>query len=227
MAALRFDRPKSAGTPGEGDDGHTSDAARSLRDAELVDAIRTGNQACADAFCRRVWPQVDRTVRRLVGRDDSEREDLMQVAIIELVKAIASYRGDCALDTWVAAVTAHVVYRQLRRRRRLYRNVSLDAVDAEALVSTRLDSEGVLVAREVLSRILGHLDSIGEKLAWIFILHDVLGYGLRDAANIVDISEAAAQSRLVRGRRRLHERIADDPELADLLTALERKRDKD
>jgi RNA polymerase sigma-70 factor (ECF subfamily) len=80
----------------------------------------------------------------------------------------------------------------------------------------------VLAAREALSRILRHLDAVGGKLAWTFILHDVLGYSLTEVAAIMDVSEAAAQSRLVRGRARLHERIEDDPELAELFVDLER-----
>ena len=197
------------------------EAAVGMDDAVLLAEIRAGNPVVSDAFCRRVWPQVDRTVRRLLGPDDSEGEDLSQVAVIELVKTIGSYRGDCALDTWVSAVTAHVVYKQLRGRS-ANRHVSLDLIPDDSLPSSRTNSEGTLATREVLDRILGHLEKIGEKLAWSFLLHDVLGHGLRDVARILRVSEAAAQSRLVRGRRVLHQRIAEDPELAELFNNLER-----
>jgi len=190
-------------------------------DATLVAEVKAGNPAVADAFCRRILPVVDKTVRRLLGRDDSEREDLAQIAIIELVKSIGRFRAESSLDTWVSAVTAHVVYKQIRRRP-LGRHVSLDLVQDELLQSWRPTGEGVFAAREALSRVLRHLDAVGGKLAWSFILHDVLGHSLTEVASIMGVSEAAAQSRLVRGRARLHERIEDDPELAELFVDLER-----
>jgi RNA polymerase sigma-70 factor, ECF subfamily len=192
-----------------------------MDDDELIAQIRTGNPVVADLFCKRVWPQVDRTVRRLLGRNDGEREDLIQQAIIELVRTIGRFRGESSLDTWVSAVTAHVVYKDIRRRP-IDRYVSLDLVQDDALPTSGANGELTFAAREVLARILGHLNAIGEKLAWSFVLHDVLGHGLREVATIMGVSEAAAQSRLVRGRHRLHQRIAGDPELSDLAKHLER-----
>jgi RNA polymerase sigma-70 factor (ECF subfamily) len=190
----------------------------SLSDTELLSEIRRGNPAVADAFCRRVLPTVDKTVRRLLGGDDGESEDLAQVAITELVRTIGSFRGESSLDTWVSAVTAHVVYRFIRRRS-INRYVPIESVQPDALHSPDPAGEDSVAQRETLARVVGHLDEMGEKMAWTFVLHDVLGYRLRDVARIMGGSEAAAQSRLVRGRKRLHELIADDPILIELRRA--------
>ena len=183
-------------------------------DATLIGQVLAGNPEQAAAFCQRVWRPVDRTVRRLLGREDSEYEDLVQLAIIELIRSVGGYRGEGSLDTWVSAVTAHVVYRHIRRRS-LDRYVPIDSVQEEALHSPRPSGEDSLAERESLARVVRHLDALGDKVAWTFVFHDVFGYGLRDVARIMGTSESAAQSRLVRGRGRLHELIANDPELAD------------
>ena len=192
-----------------------------LDDSELLAALRAGDTAAATALHDRVRPQVDRTVRRLLGPGDFDGEDVAQQAMIELVGTIDRYRGDCSLDSWTSTITAHAVYKHIRRRkteRRIF-----GALEGDGFAETRSHSRTGhdALVRSVLSRVLGHLNAVDEGKAWAFVLHDVCGYDLREIAQITGTSVAAAQSRLVRGRREVHERIASDPELANLLESME------
>jgi RNA polymerase sigma factor (sigma-70 family) len=197
-----------------------ADARVAQADAELLALVRTGNPASAAVFHDRVRPQVDRTLSRLLGAHDNDYADLAQIALIELVTTIGRYRGECALDTWVSTVTAHAVYKHLRRRqaeRRLFEPLPLE----NDLPNSRGQASVRQTARDVLQRVSGHLSMIDLGQSWAFVLHDVFGYDVREVAQILSISVAAAQSRLVRGRKHLHERIAADPELAPMLLRME------
>jgi RNA polymerase sigma-70 factor (ECF subfamily) len=187
----------------------------SLDDSELLTALKQGEPTAAAALHDRVRPQVDRTIRRLVGRD-VDHDDLAQLAMIELIWTIDRFRGDCSLDSWTGTVTAHVVFKHLRRRKTERRIFAAMAPDDLALTSPRHEGRDA-TARSVLRRVLEHLDNVDEQRAWTFVLHDVFGYDLKEIAAITQVSVAAAQTRLVRGRREVHERIAADPELAGKL----------
>jgi RNA polymerase sigma-70 factor (ECF subfamily) len=194
----------------------------SAADLALLEMVRAGAPAAAAALYDRVRPQVDRTLYRLLGSADTDHADLAQVALIELVTTIDRYRGECVLDTWVSTVTAHVVFKHLRRRqseRRLFEHL----VASDELVAVPARGGPDTAAKDVLRRIGVHLDKMDGAYSSAYVLHDVFGYGVREMAQILSISSAAAQSRLVRGRKQLHERIAADPELAPLLSRMEGK----
>jgi RNA polymerase sigma-70 factor, ECF subfamily len=192
-----------------------------LDDSELLAALRAGDPTAATALHDRVRAQVDRTIGRLLGSRDVDHDDVAQLAMIELVSTIDRYRGDCSLDSWTSTITAHVVYKHIRRRkteRRIFGELDADVL-AETRSPSRTGREAVV--RSLMRRVLGHLDAVDESKAWTFVLHDVCGYDLREIARITSVSVTAAQTRLVRGRREVHERIASDPELANLLDSIE------
>jgi RNA polymerase sigma-70 factor (ECF subfamily) len=201
---------------------------RPIDDRALVAAVQAGDEAVASALCNRCWPQVDRTIRKLLGRRDTDHEDVAQLALFELVRTIGRYRGDCSLDTWVQTVTAHVIFKHIRRRRTERRIFAGALGDDEAPASAFGEAPAGLFAidrrsatRDILARVAAHLEQMNEGRAWTFVLHDVMGYELREVAEMTNVSPSAAQSRLVRGRRDLHERIAADPELAELFRTRE------
>jgi RNA polymerase sigma-70 factor (ECF subfamily) len=190
-------------------------ARPALDDRALVAAVQEGQAQVASALCDRVWPQVDRTVRRLLGWRDSDRDDVAQLSLIEIVNTIGRYRGDCSLDTWAQAVTANVVFKHIRRRRTERRIFSDLLVDDET--AAPVQAEWRSATRELLGRIASHLGEMNVGRAWAFVLHDIFGHDLREVAQMMKASVAATQSRLVRGRRELHKRIAGDPALVDLM----------
>ena len=188
-----------------------------LDDARLVAAVRSGNSAMAGPFYDRTRGMVARTVQRLLGASDNDFDDLVQVAMIELLHSLNRYRGECSLDTWTATISANVVYKHIRRRG-LERHIFAREVAPEDVPQT---SHQRPVLRGMVERVMHHLAQMAHERAWTFLLHDVHGYSLDEVAGITGASVAAAQSRLVRGRRELHERIANDPDLAGGLDARE------
>jgi RNA polymerase sigma-70 factor (ECF subfamily) len=200
-------------------DRSTPPRAASLDDAELLAALRRNDSEAATAFHDRVRPQVDRTLLRLLGRRDVDHEDLVQLSLIELIYSVHRFRGECSLDSWTATVTAHVVYKHLRRRgaeRRIFA-----VPPASEIAASTLGPGADAMLRGLVARVRAHLDGIAPAKAWAFLLHDVCGHDLREVATIMDVSVAAAQQRLVRGRRELHELNGADPELANWRVGVE------
>ncbi|HEX3772546.1 MAG TPA: sigma-70 family RNA polymerase sigma factor [Polyangiaceae bacterium] len=192
-----------------------------LDDSELLAALRRGDPSAATTLHDRLRPQVDRVVRRLLGVRDPDLADVAQIAMMAIVDTVDRYRGESSLDSWASAIAAHTVYKHIRRRRTERR--IFGALDADLLAETRGPSRTgrEVMMREVIRRVLVHLDGVEEAKAWAFVLHDVCGYDMREIAQITGASTAAAQTRLVRGRREVHDRIAADPELVDLLETME------
>jgi RNA polymerase sigma factor (sigma-70 family) len=182
-----------------------------IDDVQLLAAIRAGDGRAAEALYERSRPIVERTLRKLLGRSDPEHQDLFQNTMIEIVRTIDRYRGECPLDGWIATLAAHVVYKDLRHRR-VERRVLTDAMPLEPIGSDQPALRAAL--RSTIDRVRDHLGRMDAGRAWAFLLHDVHGYDLREMAQIMGTSPAAAQSRLVRGRKEIHDRIASDPDLA-------------
>jgi RNA polymerase sigma-70 factor, ECF subfamily len=184
-------------------------------DSQLLAGLKARDGSLSSAFYARVRPIIDRTLSRLLGRRDVDYEDVAQRALYELVATIDRFRGDCPLDAWISIVSARVTYRVIRRRRverRLFADVELD----ETQDGSRSPA-GSFATRQAVERVRHELGQMDQNRAWTFLLHDVYGYDLKEVGEITGASLSAAQSRLVRGRRELHERIRNDEALARFL----------
>ncbi len=187
-------------------------------DSSLISGLKRRDATLSDAFYDRVRPIVDRTLHRLLGSRDSDYEDVAQRALFELVDTIDRFRGDCPLNAWISIVSARAAFRAIRRRR-LERRLFAELDPDDEAFATR-GHAGHVAARQAIERIGLELQQMDPNRAWTFLLHDVYGYDLKEVGEITGASLSAAQSRLVRGRRELHERVRGDEALARYLRHL-------
>ena len=159
-------------------------------------------------------------LRRLVGTDDPEYEDLVQSSIENVLVTFerGKFRGDCPRGGWAAVIARNVAVDAIRARRRERQLFARDAADLIAADSVRgadakMGPEHLTGVQERLHRVKAAMLGLGAQKANVVFLHDVLGHELTDVAGILKITVAAAQSRLVRGRREIIEQM-DPPRRA-------------
>jgi RNA polymerase sigma-70 factor, ECF subfamily len=161
------------------------------------------DHARAREVLAQVLATVHAVVRRVLGSNDMEHEDVVQATLEQLLtfSSQKAARDDHFARQWASVVARNVAIDALRARLRERRVVSR----AEDITATHrpshLDPERIASARESLAQFSDALVRLRVSNAEVVYMHDVLGHNLAEIASELGISVAAAQSRLVRGRR--------------------------
>ena len=161
---------------------------------------------------KNVQSTVDTVVRRLVGSRDPEYEDLVQSSLVNVLVTFdrGKFRGDCPPGGWAAVIARNVAVDAIRaraRERRVFQHGWDTALtdDRSSRPTVDLGPERLTDIHLTLDRVNRALSGLGPKKARVVYLHDVLGYELGEVATMLGTSVAAAQSRLVRGRKEIVE----------------------
>lgn len=175
-------------------------------DEQLILALRAGDPRAGPMLYDRLIRIVEWTIVRITGRRFPDHEDLVQAAFEQIVITLhrRRYAGACSLTSWASALSCHVALNALRSRRRR-RELALENAPAER--AHGLDAEAQLDIQRTLARLRSELASMPAARAEVVVLHEVNGLDLKEIAEVLGISPAAAQSRLSRGKRELSARL--------------------
>lgn len=189
-----------------------------LDDAEIIEGVAAGDARVASALHDRLVGAVDQALYRVLGGRGPDHDDLVQMSFEQIVRTLTnrSFAGNCSLKTWASRITTHVALNALRSKRRERRVIDRrgEATDVKpALPAVQTGDERRVEARVELHRVRRHLSRMSPRRAEALILHDVHGHDLNEIAVMLGLSVSAVQSRLVRGRRELLERMTAEEEL--------------
>jgi RNA polymerase sigma-70 factor (ECF subfamily) len=186
--------------------GSGQDQSSEPSDEQIVAGLIVGEEWAAEALYDRLQPVVDRALRRIL-QSNAEHDDHVQVVFERVIRTLVErkFAGACSLSTWATAIASNVAVDALRARIReravVWEDRARGAEHAASVSSGNLERQ--LEARAEIAELHAILGSMDASQAETVLLHDVHGHELSEIAVITRVSVAAAQSRLVRGRKEL------------------------
>lgn len=179
-----------------------------LRDEEVVGRVLAGETALFEILMRRYNQRLYR-VSRVILRDDSEAEDVMQDAYVRAYEHLNQFAGRAAFSTWLTRIAIHEA---LARKRKRGRMDELDAFPAngesmEIMKSSAPSPEAGTATAEARELLEQAIDSLPEAYRAVVMLREVEEMSVAETAESLGVSDAVVKTRLHRAHAMLRKEL--------------------
>jgi len=164
-----------------------------------------GDPWAEEALYRRHVRRVTDTATRVLGRS-AEAEDVVQETFLKVFSRLDTLRDPAIFERWLVRIAMNKVRGRLRKRkvlRALGLDRTVDDVTLERYAARTTSPE----VRAELARIDGALSSLAPSHRTAWILHEVEGYSLPDAAAACDCSLATVKRWIRKAKDRIEEHV--------------------
>lgn len=172
-------------------------------DDALLRAARLGDTDAFAAVVHRHGPGMRRYARLILG-DDEDAADATQDALVSAWRALATFRGDSSLRTWLFTLVSRRAADLQRRRRAV-------PVEDEQLERRLPALPDVAAGRAVEADLLAALRAALQELPWrqraCWLLREVEGLGYDEIAAALGVTSGQVRGYLHRGRADLARRM--------------------
>jgi RNA polymerase sigma-70 factor (ECF subfamily) len=185
--------------------------------AALAKAAAAGDRAAVRTFLVTVGPHLLRVVRRVLGVNHPEVDDVAQESAFAVMDALPRRRGESTVLHFVcrvAVLTAMNVRRREATRKRHSRQEH--ELEVEQLSGTLPAPDAGLSAQGSADLVRELLDSLPLQQAEVLALHCVLGYTVPEIAESANLPVETVRSRLRVAKQAVRERVLADPRLAKI-----------
>jgi RNA polymerase sigma-70 factor (ECF subfamily) len=180
------------------------------REPISVEALKAGDREAFAAMVDEYSPKLYKLALRMLG-DQLEAEDVLQEAFLKAYNGIRNFRGGSKLGTWLYRITANEALMRLRKKELITLPVDEPyMLEDGAEVPRELKDwcclpEDELMNSEAQALLDDAINTLSPTLRAGFVLRDLHGLTTREAAEVLEVSEAAIKTRLLRARLQLRE----------------------
>jgi RNA polymerase sigma-70 factor (ECF subfamily) len=179
-----------------------------------------------EAAIRAIVAQHNRRLFRLargILRDDGEAEDALQNAYFKAFTALAGFRGEARLTTWLSRIVMNECFQRLRgARAEIPATIAYEpAIEAQIIPFPQSamqlhDPEKTIAQRELLHLVETAVDALPDDFRLVLVARTIEGMSVEETAELLGIRAETVKTRLFRARQLL--RAALDQHVDPLLT---------
>jgi RNA polymerase sigma-70 factor (ECF subfamily) len=189
---------------------------RALSDPELARLIAAGDRPAVRLVTERNNQRLFRAAWSIL-KNREEAEDAVQSAYLNAFAAIGDFAGRASLSTWLTRIVINEALGRLRAARRRRERldggsvVHLDEYREKLMRGSTGSAPDAALAREQIRALLEKaIGDLPDNFRHVFVLREVEGLSVEDAAEVLDILPATVKTRHLRARRRLQDALAPD-----------------
>lgn len=182
-------------------------------DDELIRLIRDGRKECFAFLASRHERSVYHIVQGIL-QNIADSEEVLQESFLKAFQHLGEFRGEAQFRTWLTRIAIN----EARMRLRKYRAKLYDSIDEprddetdlrpRELRDWRPNPEEILSNQELSKLLERAIRSLPIKYREVLILRDIEHLSSEETAQALDVSVAAAKTRLLRARLMLREYLA-------------------
>jgi RNA polymerase sigma-70 factor, ECF subfamily len=189
-------------------------AHQSDEDGPLVSRAREGDRAAFEELVRR---HADRVYAVVIGfgAPRGEAEEIVQETFVRAWRAIGAFKGDSQFFTWLYRIAINEAKRHMSRRSTRLERLASDETPLETIGDPaptphlRAEHQDLRAALERAVRAL----PMDYRVP--LVLRDIEGLSTAQAADVMQLGEAAFKSRLHRARLAVREAMEDHLDVED------------
>jgi RNA polymerase sigma-70 factor (ECF subfamily) len=166
-----------------------------LPDGEVARRIITGDVLAFETLMRK-HNRILYHLARAVLRDNAEAEDALQLAYLHAYQAIASYRGESKLSTWLTRIVLNEALMRARRRRRESMVIPLESMSQQSDIARVENAESsterpdnAAMRSETRAFIERRIDALPEIFRTVFVMRALEELSVEETAVALDIPE--------------------------------------
>ncbi|MGH3109308.1 MAG: RNA polymerase sigma factor [Gaiellaceae bacterium] len=180
-------------------------------DAELVSLAQDGDVEAFAEIVRRHERRLRLVLLRILD-DSRDVEEAVQDCFVQAWRNLDRYRGEAAVFTWLYRIGVNAALARTRRKQGDVVDVATLEAEGAAHVPRDLLPEPAAEADEERGRVLAALAELPFEHREAVVLRDLAGLSNEDVAAALDVTLAAAKSRIHRGRLQLRALLEPDDE---------------
>lgn len=183
------------------------------KESELIDALRSGDQAAFRYLVEKYQDKVKRTSKGFI-HSDYDAEEITQEVFIEVYKSIEKFRKESELSTWIYRIAVNKSLNFLRSatKRRIFSffdfsESGVTKLENNTLASSEYNADENMINSEINMAVNKALDSLPDNQRTAFILSKYEDLAYSEIADVMNVSIPSVESLLFRAKQNLQKKL--------------------